>query len=101
MLESKRIKMEVMADHPVPELDHSNSVVIGSRISRSVVKTSVKPTLNIVGSDMNITLQHQPHPSQSRNWRELAAFQRSAFGRSTAGNDVVAIIIFSLFFFII
>ena len=24
------------------------------------------------------------------NWRERAAFQRSAFGRSTAGNDVVA-----------
>ena len=40
MLESKRIKMEVMADHPVPELDHSSSVVIGSPISRSVVKTS-------------------------------------------------------------
>ena len=26
------------------------------------------------------------------NWRERAAFQRSAFGRSTAGNDVVATI---------
>ena len=25
-------------------------------------------------------------------WRERAAFQRSAFGRSTAGNDVVATI---------
>ena len=24
------------------------------------------------------------------NWRERAAFQRSTFGRSTAGNDVVA-----------
>ena len=35
------------------------------------------------------------------NWRERAAFQRSAFGRSTAGNDVVATIfirIFSFFF---
>ena len=34
-------------------------------------------------------------------WRERAAFQRSAFGRSTAGNDVVATIfirIFSFFF---
>ena len=25
------------------------------------------------------------------NWRERAAFQRSAFGRSTAGNDVLAV----------
>ena len=25
------------------------------------------------------------------NWRERAAFQWSAFGRSTAGNDVVAL----------
>ena len=32
-------------------------------------------------------------------WHERAAFQRSAFGRLTAGNDVVAIIIISLFFF--
>ena len=40
MLESKRIKMEVMADHHVPELDNSSSFVIGSPISRSVVKTS-------------------------------------------------------------
>ena len=31
------------------------------------------------------------------NWHERAAFQRSAFGRSTAGNDVVATIIISLF----
>ena len=34
-------------------------------------------------------------------WRERAAFQQSAFGRSTAGNDVVATIfirIFSCFF---
>ena len=28
----------------------------------------------------------------NRNWHEHAAFQRSAFGRSTAGNDVVATI---------
>ena len=32
-------------------------------------------------------------------WRERAAFQRSAFGRSTAGNDVVATISISLFSF--
>ena len=39
-------------------------------------------------------------------WHEPAAFQRSAFGRSTAGNDVVAtifisffVVFFSLFFF--
>ena len=32
-------------------------------------------------------------------WHERAAFQRSAFGRSTAGNDVVATIIISLFSF--
>ena len=32
-------------------------------------------------------------------WHKRAAFQRSAFGRSTAGNDVVATIIISLFFF--
>ena len=31
-------------------------------------------------------------------WHERAAFQRSVFGRSTAGNDVVATIIISLFF---
>ena len=30
---------------------------------------------------------------------ERAAFQRSAFGRTTAGNDVVATILISLFFF--
>ena len=30
-------------------------------------------------------------------WQERAAFQRSAFGRSTAGNDVVATISISLF----
>ena len=31
------------------------------------------------------------HPSilKHRNWHERAAFQRSAFGRSTAGNDVL------------
>ena len=32
-------------------------------------------------------------------WRERAAFQRSGFGRSTAGNDVVATIFICLFFF--
>ena len=35
-------------------------------------------------------------------WHERAAFQRSAFGRSTAGNDVVATknaILFSFFSF--
>ena len=32
-------------------------------------------------------------------WHERAAFQRSAFGWSNAGNDVVATIIISLFFF--
>ena len=32
------------------------------------------------------------------NWRERAAFQRSAFGRSTAGNDVVATIFICVFF---
>ena len=40
--------------------------------------------------------------SRSKCWRERAAFQRSAFGRSTAGNDVVATIfirLFSFFFF--
>ena len=31
-------------------------------------------------------------------WRERAAFQRSAFGRSTAGNDVVATIFIFIFF---
>ena len=33
-----------------------------------------------------------------RYWHERAAFQRSVFGQSTAGNDVVATIIISLFF---
>ena len=32
-------------------------------------------------------------------WRMRAAFQRTAFGRSTAGNDVVATIFIRLFFF--
>ena len=32
-------------------------------------------------------------------WHERAAFQRSAFGRSTAGNDVVATIFIRLFIF--
>ena len=31
-------------------------------------------------------------------WRERASFQRSAFGRSTAGNDVVATIFIHIFF---
>ena len=31
------------------------------------------------------------------NWHERAAFQRSAFGRSTADSDVVATILISLF----
>ena len=35
----------------------------------------------------------------SFSWHEHAAFQRSAFGRSTAGNDVVATILIRLFFF--
>ena len=30
-------------------------------------------------------------------WRERAAFQRPAFGQSTAGNDIVATILISLF----
>ena len=37
------------------------------------------------------------------NWRKRAAFQRSVFGRSTAGNDVVAtknnILLFLFLFF--
>ena len=37
--------------------------------------------------------------STTNYWRERAAFQLSAFGRSTAGNDVVATIIISLFLF--
>ena len=32
-------------------------------------------------------------------WHERAAFQRSAFGRLTAGNDVVATINVIIFFF--
>ena len=32
-------------------------------------------------------------------WREHVAFQQSAFRQSTAGNDVVATIVISLFFF--
>ena len=34
------------------------------------------------------------------NWHERAAFQRSVFGRLTAGNDVVATIFIRLFFFL-
>ena len=34
----------------------------------------------------------------SINWQERAALGRSAFGRSTAGNDVVATILISLSF---
>ena len=36
---------------------------------------------------------------ESIYWHERAAFQRSTFGRSTAGNDVVATISISLFSF--
>ena len=32
------------------------------------------------------------------NWHERAAFHRSVFGRSTAGNDVAATIIIRFFF---
>ena len=35
----------------------------------------------------------------TKYWRECAAFQRSAFGRSTAGNDVVATIFIICFLF--
>ena len=36
-------------------------------------------------------------PFKNKNLHESAAIQRSAFGRSTAGNDEVATIIISLF----
>ena len=36
---------------------------------------------------------------ESLYWRKRAALQRSAFGRSTAGNDVVATTFIRLFFF--
>ena len=44
---------------------------------------------------------HRSYPSRRRTcfWRERAAFQRSAFGRLTDGNDVVATIFIRLFFF--
>ena len=38
------------------------------------------------------------HTCFVRFWRERAAFQQSAFGRSTAGNDVVATIFIRIFF---
>merc|ERR1712013_771128 len=46
------------------------------------------PAKNIIGEEGDIITQY---------WRERAAFQRSAFGRSTAGNDVVATIFIRLF----
>ena len=50
------------------------------------------------------TAYHRPtHPHTQTQcqqyWRERAAFQRSAFGRSTAGNHVVATIFISLLLF--
>ena len=50
-------------------------------------------------------LEHQPPKNKAEMlttrvfyWRERAAFQRSAFERSTAGNYVVATIFIRLFF---
>ena len=54
----------------------------------------------------NFTIQHQNRGFISISskgyesfWHERAAYQRSEFGRSTAGNDVVATTIISLFSF--
>ena len=46
----------------------------------------------MVKSDKN-----HPHPRSF--WHERAALQQSAFGQSTAGNDIVATILISLFLF--
>ena len=44
--------------------------------------------------------KYQSLKQQTTNfWRERAVFQRSAFGRLTAGNDVVATIFIRIFFF--
>ena len=46
---------------------------------------------NFVGA-CSLALQIFPNLPITNNWHERAAFQRSAFGRSTAGIDVVATI---------
>ena len=50
---------------------------------------------------MSPLLAHTLHPPPLCGifWRERAAFQRLAFGQSTAGNDVVATIFIIPFFF--
>ena len=42
----------------------------------------------------------RPKPGGRHFWRERGAFQRLAFGQSTAGNDVVATIFIRLFSFL-
>ena len=54
------------------------------------------------GSEHEIKACITPPPGSGRkklNWHERSAVKRSAFGQSTAGNDVVATIVISLFFF--
>ena len=51
------------------------------------------------GTNETNIFQTKPGICQNQNWHERAAFQRSVFGRSTAGNDVVATIFIILFLF--
>ena len=66
-------------------------------------KTGARTSIGVAfghhsGSHLTM-MQVNSYFHQSIYWHEHAAFQRSSFWRSTAGNDVVVTIIISLFFF--
>ena len=63
-------------------------------------KANQKPSLLRAVDHVPPDILHDiPLLEQKSFWRERAAFQQSAFGWSTAGNDVVATIFIRLFFF--
>ena len=53
---------------------------------------------SLANSQWHSQLMQNNEVHTKHNWRERAAFQRSAFGRSTAGNDEVATFLIRLFF---
>ena len=86
------------------------TAVYGRAQSRNLFVTSLLPikvTFHQNSSSIKVCLPSKffvhetcfKQMSSSNKWRERAAFQWSAFGQSTAGNDVVATIFISLFLF--
>ena len=64
-------------------------------ISQTLINLEISPVSSYTKL-INIRIHQNPSKC---NWHERAAFQRAAFGWSTAGNQVVATFFISLFFF--